>query len=483
MVVKKNGKSKEERTMKKMMTNMKTLVALLMAGAAVTSCSSDNTISDQPVQQPAGLQVYTMTVEATKGGDGTRSLADGGTTLTSTWSAGDKVKVYNSSDTELGELTAQSDGASTTLTGTLTTKPNNNETLTLKYLSPNYSQQDGTLTGTDNSIDKKCDYATATVTATVEGDNVTTDAATFQHQQAVVKFTLQDKGNSNAAISPSALTINDGTDDIVSLTSIPDATYTTNGTGVLYVAIPGFSDKTITLTATVGSDTYTLSTSSAKTFANGSYYRITAQMAKQVTTASTLSALKTAIINGTDCSSYVGWQVNSNGDIAESNVSGTKIGYVGYVSTSDVDTGVSGSRILVLASADASTGRAWGTYGTSRSLTTDGMTGYSYTNTLQGYGSSAHPAAYAAWTYSATIPGGGATPAHWFLPTKAQLSAIVSALGGYSTFKTKVGWSSEEYLSSTEKNSTNAWHLGKSGAWLSNGKTASWYYVRSCFAY
>ena len=30
--------------MKKMMTNMKTLVALLIAGAAVTSCSSDTTM-------------------------------------------------------------------------------------------------------------------------------------------------------------------------------------------------------------------------------------------------------------------------------------------------------------------------------------------------------------------------------------------------------------------------------------------------------
>ena len=38
--------------MKKMMTNMKTLVALLMAGAAVTSCSSDNEM-DSP-KAPAG---------------------------------------------------------------------------------------------------------------------------------------------------------------------------------------------------------------------------------------------------------------------------------------------------------------------------------------------------------------------------------------------------------------------------------------------
>ena len=109
--------------------------------------------------------------------------------------------------------------------------------------------------------------------------------------QAVVKFTLQDKGNSNAAISPSALTINDGTSDIVTLTSIPAETYTTNGAGVLYVALPAVSSKPITLTATVGSDTYTLTTSSAKSFANGSFYRVTAKMTKQ-------AAVPTGAISG-----------------------------------------------------------------------------------------------------------------------------------------------------------------------------------------
>ena len=265
--------------MKKMMTNMKTLVALLMAGAAVTSCSSDNEMDS--LKAPAA-KTYTMTVQATKGGDAmTRALADGGTTLTATWSVGDVVKVYNSSSVELGTLTAQAAGASTTLTGTLTTAPTDQETLTLKYLSANYSTQDGTLTGTDNSNDKKCDYATATVTATVSGTNVTTDAATFQHQQAIVKFTLKKSDGTALPSNPTAFTMTDGT-STVELTNIPAGTYTTNGEGVLYVALPAVSSKTVTLTATVGSDTYILTTSSAKSFANGSYYRVTAKMAKVV---------------------------------------------------------------------------------------------------------------------------------------------------------------------------------------------------------
>ncbi len=254
--------------MKKMMTNMKTLVALLMAGAAVTSCSSDNEMDS--LKAPAG-KTYTMTVQATKDGDAmTRALADGGTTLTSTWSKDDVVEVWSvdGTTTKYGELTAATAGISTTLSGTLTTKPSNNETLTLKYLSPNYSTQDGTLTGFATSIDKVCDYATATVTATVDGDNVTTDAATFQHQQAVVKFTLK---NSDASATLGATKL---------FVTADGNTYTVtpaSAASVLYVAVPAISAKQVTLTAKVGDTYYDFGKTSA-TFENGKFYRVTVKM-------------------------------------------------------------------------------------------------------------------------------------------------------------------------------------------------------------
>ena len=264
---------KEEMTMKKMISSMKTLVALLMVVATVTSCSSDDTIADQPVQQPVGPQVYTMTVEATKGGDGTRALNLDGNKLNATWTAGDKVEVWteDGTTTKYGELTATAAGSSTTLTGTLTTLPENGATLTLKYLSPNYSSQDGTLTGTDNSIDKVCDYATATVTATVDGDNVTTTAAAFENQQAVVKFTLKNKAN-DSDLSATKL--------VVAVGSTEYEVNPVSAASEIYVAIPGFNGQTITLSATVGSDTYTYEKTGV-TFANGNYYRVAVKMTKQ----------------------------------------------------------------------------------------------------------------------------------------------------------------------------------------------------------
>jgi len=102
------------------------------------------------------------------------------------------------------------------------------------------------------------------------------DDVTFENQQAIVKFTLQDKANGTTLLSPTTLTIEYG-EESVSLTSIPADTYTTNGAGVLFVAIPGFESKDITLTATVGGNTYTYSKSGV-TFDDGKYYDITVKM-------------------------------------------------------------------------------------------------------------------------------------------------------------------------------------------------------------
>ncbi len=247
--------------------------------------------------------------------------------------------------------------------------------------------------------------------------------------------------------------------------------------------------KNVTLTIG-GTDIAIIST--PKYLEAGKIYNITRSAAPAATS---LSELKTAINGGTDCSSYIGWEVNSAGAIAESGISGTKIGYVAYVSTSDVDAGVSGSRILVIASANASaTTLTWGSNGTYRHLeaveNANDLNGYSNTNTLQGYGSEAHPAACAAWNYSATIPSGGATPAHWFMPTKKQWENMRDAKGGtYGAMATAYGidgnyWSSNEYFNGTDYSECNnyAWIFVTNSSFMSYMKLFDTN-VRSIFAY
>lgn len=444
--------------MKKFITDIRVFCMLFITTVTMISCSSDNDIVEE--QHPDEPQVYTMTVQASKGGN-TRALSLDGSMLNATWTEGDAVRVYDSSrSTQYGTLKAQSTGASTTLSGTLNRVPTIGQSLLLEYLpspltySKYYNRHDGTLTGSENSIDKTCDYATATVTVNAVNtvgskSTITTTDATFENQQAIVKFILRQSDGSVLPSNPTALTISDGTSDIVKLTEIPDATYTTNGDGILYIAIPGFSDKAVFLTAIVGTALYTYEKANV-TFENSKYYAITVKMTKQN---KTLASLKDKINSGEDCSSYLGWEVNSDGVIAESDVIGTKIGYVGYISTSDVDSEVSGSRILVLASSDASSGAAW---------------------------SSAFGAAS---SYSAAIPSGGATPAHWFLPSMSQLSAIISALGNYSAFKTKVDWASALYWSSSAYDADHANAIDQDGNWSYYHFKFGEYHVRACLAY
>ena len=252
--------------MKKYLYNIFMLAAVAVA---FVSCEKENTPVDG---------TFTLTVDASKEGTkGTKQLGLDGSTLNATWAAGEQVKVYNG-ETLLGTLTPQTTGsAHTKLSGTLEGTIAVDDVLTLKFLSPDYGSQDGTLA----YIAANCDYAEATVTVSgFSGDATktieTTGHANFVNQQAIVKFTL--KNTSNADISATQLVVNDGATD-----------YTINPASAaseIYVAIPGFSGQTVRLTATVGSVAYTYEKSGA-TFTNGQYYEITVKMYRLLSTATT----------------------------------------------------------------------------------------------------------------------------------------------------------------------------------------------------
>ena len=224
--------------MKKYITDIKTLAALLMAGAAMTACSSDdNIVSDaqQPVN-PTGK--YTMTVNATMGDNGTngtnRALALDGKTLKVKWYDTDQVAVFPaaSNSTLFGTLTATaSETGTTTLTGDLTgsVEVGNNLNLLFPRGEWDYTGQKGTLLSDENSIEKKYDYALADVTvAAIDNSHITTTAnANFASQQAIVKFILKDKAN-NADINADKLTISAASNKLVTkktLVGIGDKIY------------------------------------------------------------------------------------------------------------------------------------------------------------------------------------------------------------------------------------------------------------------
>lgn len=262
-------------------------IVFLMVLVLLASCAEEITVIDGS---------FTLTVNATKESREalTKALTScvnpetGKNTVTATWSVGDVVTVYNETKgADLsGTLTAQSEGASTTLTGTLTGLIEVGDALKLKYSSPNYDQQNGTLTGFDKSLDKQGDYAEATVTvAQMNGGDVTaTTSANFVNQQAIVRFYLKDKSQTQGdqLINATKLKVNDGTH---TYTLIPPY-----ASAMLFVALPGMTDQTLTLTAYKGDKRYSYEKADV-TFVNGQYYEITVWMSPVPTPTGALPGL------------------------------------------------------------------------------------------------------------------------------------------------------------------------------------------------
>ena len=157
----------------------------LLAILAFTACSNndDNAGSER--------HLYTVTLNASMGDATTRALDKGeGNAINATFEKDDKVVVTNASGTEIGTLTAQTAGASTTLTGTLDASAlTSNQKVTLHYLqsSVRYDNQDGTLTG----IASNNDYAKGTLTvSSTDPLTFTSNSVTLAAQQSITKFSF-----------------------------------------------------------------------------------------------------------------------------------------------------------------------------------------------------------------------------------------------------------------------------------------------------
>ena len=462
---------------------------LMPAMLLTTACSSEddlvnNTVSTEAVANKG--YALPVTVNVTRQSDATRATFDGSKL---NFGTDDKLFVNGTHETAgLFAGTLDYDAVSGKFSGTIYTQNSYTGTadelfeggmesawlLPAGYETPGYLSIENS--GTFNasiSCDASKAFATTKAIAveqfSYETSNTYSSGFALSPWNAILNFTITGL----AASTEVTASFTDGSSNVIS------GNVTTDGSGNATFAIGVEGDTNLkNCSLTVGGNAITL-VSSSKVLAAGKIYNITRSAAPAATS---LSELKTAINGGTDCSSYIGWEVNSAGAIAASSVSGTMIGYVAYVSTSDVDAGVSGSRILVIASADAAANTTWGSKGTARGLTADDLNGYSNTNTLQGYGSEAHPAAYAAWSYGATIPSGGATPAHWFMPTKKQWENMRDAKGGtYNAMAAAYGISGH-YWTSTEDSNNNAWRFVTNSNIQSNMKSLN-YNVRSIFAY
>ena len=306
--------------------NMRIKYTMFLLAAILAACTNEPLPETIVEEAP---ESYTLVVTATKGNDDTtKALSLDGKTLNATWAAGDAVQVYHVSNpgtmmemestTPDATLTAQGNGAKTTLSGSFTGSytPAVDDVLRLRFLNPDYTTQEGTL----DYIATHCDYAVATITvASVDALTSTVTAtapASFENQQAIVKFSLkQPDGTTPFPVTSLTVNVGSTTYNVMPTAAASD----------FYVAVQGASNKAVSLSAYTDYGKFGYEKADI-TFETGKYYAIGVKMESR--------AMDKSLTEVT--ASEIGWRIGSDGvayeptDNLPSGVS--PVAMIGYIS-------------------------------------------------------------------------------------------------------------------------------------------------------
>ncbi len=450
------------------------MAALLVVGAIMTGCSSDDNI-DNP-QQPANKDnVVTQTVTVClDGGAGTRAV--NGSTGAKTFEAGNQIAViYKDGNDKTKkavstDFTPTGDNTKATFTVMLSNPANNSA---IRYIYPASMAkdvaEDATITNDAATIDytgllnsQDGDLTTLGTNydlAIKDGNLSGTDlpaSVTLTNPLAICKFTLTD-GTNPITSSVNSLTISDGTNTYA---------VTPSALSTIYVAMKPATGK-IAFTAATGSKTYFKTTASAQTLtASTLYTKITVSMVE----------LARGSVICSDGSVYA-----SKGDAT--GASKTPVAMIAYLG-SDNGEAAPYNHGLALAMSNANGGDdcAWKTSRTDAGHTR--MHNYTFTeesglqyNAMHNSEIDNYPAFKAAIANNGTAAPTGCSA--WFLASGYQWTKMFAGDAG-----TLAGLESGSYWSSSEGGVENAWlFLFLSGyVWGFEYKDTG-YHVRSCLAF
>ena len=239
------------------------MAALLVVGAIMTGCSSDDNI-DNPQQPANNDNVVTLTATVSlDGAAGTRAI--NGTTGVKTFESTNKIAViYKNGDgtqkAESGALTLSADGTKATFTVSLTSPTSNSA---IRYIYPATMAKDvatdATITDDAATIDYSGIFGSQDGTLETLGTNYDlavfdgslsgTDlpaSATLTNPLAICKFTFKDTGSSDIP-GITRLTVSNGTNAYA---------VSTSGLDEIYVAMKPVASGNIAFTAATASKTY-----------------------------------------------------------------------------------------------------------------------------------------------------------------------------------------------------------------------------------
>ena len=510
---------------------MKKFIAILATVAAMLACAKEE---KELVEEPAESNLTAVSFTASKPIE-SKALALIGSTLNATWDEGEVVWIYFY-DVQVGKLySTASDNNTTTLNGYIDTQLLNTEigktedggplNFYFHNIPTHYVGQDGTLAKIATDYDfclrasiPKSDYKNHVQTSSADGwlevvgvDYEHGELPSIQfgeNLQSIVKFTLLDENNS--PINASSFTVNarkEGNYTLVRnwtpyyaaqytyfddyygpMTVTPtESTYTTNGNGVLFVAMrinTGTNDPSsdILLSATAGDKTYYYQRPNV-TFEQGKYYEITVKMKQE---------LKVSLKNAT--SNEIGKVIGSDGYIYSNTTAAeaantTPVALLAYVGNNTGEPIYPNGLAISL--------HDWGKkkymnngsnqrggYSGSDIFSVDGGLKYNVSENNNSY-----PAFWTArFMYPEQAPFGCSD---WFLPTGYQWKQMITAMGGLAAFRdafSGVGGTNllnDNYWSSTMKGLNTAWRVNFSGStneWSAD-LCGNEYYVRPVFAF
>ena len=255
--------------------NMNKILTTAALALMMTACSND--YNEAALQPGAGHEItVTATIDADGGSTLTRTVAESGTTITSSLTADEEIAVLFSDGTNNLVRTATvksvADGTAT-IEFTIPSSLANNTACTLVYPATaanaantdvkTYAELFATQTGVlSDALDVRRG------TATILNDGFTanlSDATKLAAQNAIVKFSLSYGSD---AIAATQFQVKDGSDNVLT-TVTPTAT---DGASDLYVVMAPATDADFRFEATEGDFDYTYEKTGV-TLAAGTYYQ------------------------------------------------------------------------------------------------------------------------------------------------------------------------------------------------------------------
>ena len=267
--------------------NLLSVPALLFA-AALTGCSSDEITSGvtpaQEPSEPAEVKMipFTATIGDKSSNEGSRALSQEDGYISTSWAVYEQIAVVFNSKKYTATVTEVAANGSAVISGTVPADTPDNQAVDLIYpasavtdagaiSSTLLSAQEGTL----SDVASKYDVATASGNLSVSGTSATlADQVDFTNSYAICRFSFQDKGNDNAAITGIiGLTIKDNSDNVITTVTLASAATE------VYVAMAPIATKSkVKFALTTSSKNYE-GTANARLVA-GSYYPITLKLSE-----------------------------------------------------------------------------------------------------------------------------------------------------------------------------------------------------------